>query len=1279
MKIKKSVILLSLGLSVVFMGLAIAIPAMFGNEINYMGIEDTLYVHNFSANTTDIIPGTTFVVDIQQRNTTRNNIQINYSDISSWIFFNNSISGEFFINATMDNQTGFFVIPIKATWVGGTGGIDYNFTINATNDAPDFTLAPSYPREINDTVNYYFFNLTGTDEEMQYPLEYNLSFRECEPAAWSTRKESGDCNLTYNITIMNNTTSFFNFTGLTDNDVGIYNLTICTKDNVNATTPPEYRDANYDENKTTCKNTTLNIERTLSVNVTDCTNKTLQENQEFSCNITVKTKGQADNLTATSNAAYRNYIAAPHNTTWFFETNVSQSVEFMQTYLINITPSKLEIGNWSINFSVNDSSTREIVTEPIYVYVNRTQNANPTAEIIPIPNNDTSIDKPTEIRINVYDDDLLIGDKLEGFNETIYFDIGFYNTSNNEKINTLDYQLPNSIISSTNRTEATLSFTPNLTHIGNYTLNVTVHDKGIGNVNSTDTKLYNFTILSRNFPVWNQTNYIFNISVNSTRSSTSNLSINLSEYASDMDNLTLSFQNYSTFVGFSINSEGIVNITPYKKSVGYHKIIISASNSYFANNTTFIFNITNINSPPIIKSIQGTNLTSSTAPEIDNNAIINSTESSSVIIQLIIEDDDLDISPEYYNETLIIETQTNNSSGIDTNLFEFISWPKCDRCNTTTQRRGFIASFTPQKNQAGTYNVTIIVNDSQNITTTRNFTYNLAQINNPPVIDIITNQSTSRDTQFYYRINATDIEDGNSTSEGNLTFKYEFLNCSEILANTSLNNKTGEIMINFSSGGICVLNITVTDMGIMGEQNLTGSKILGIYVYDSPIINMSNTKYSTYENEPINITFKGNHSVQNNLRYTIYINEIQFETFFFYGNNTEKNITYTPNYTQETHETPLNFTIIASNEFYSSQAEAELNVSHTNHPLEQIDNIDTPLTGSNHYDMDLTKYFLDYDAIDPYYNQTIGFVVNTISGGNGISVIVTNWSNNESPTINFSTTTTSSGNYSITAYEYNETNPLQSIRNLTTNNFTLILDIATQIITNPTSGSSSSGSGEVNTIKILAASETAINRKGEIVFPFEIINTGKSTLNQINLSTIILTEISKEINATIKNLTISSLKPGERISNSILISVNTQKEGKYNLFLYANVTRPKIHDWAQISLNIIKSNEDEAEKMVIFTEKLIIENPECLELNEIFKEAKKSLEAGDYEKSLKETETIIESCKKAISRNSQIRNDVIEENYMNYLVGLIIVLAVIMIYFLYKRARFKNKYLVEKQ
>jgi len=1247
------------------------------NEMHYF-LEDNLTgFYNLSADLTSPAEEMSFFIDSDtlikwnSQNVRSNNI------VSEWISLSQT-TGILTLNATQDNQTGKFEISIQVNnitdEVNSAIAIDtFSFTINATNDAPDFTLNNSYNTSVTALLNSsILITINGTDEELQYPLILNnITSLGCSNAQWSTR--NGNCNLSFT-NYSNSTIVTINFTNLSRNDVGQYNISICLNDTLNQSNLPNYPDATYSQNKTTCKNTTINVEQALTVDISNCTNSILQENQSFTCQINVTTRGQVDNLRVWTNATLRNTGVDAANSSWFFSLNNSNSTNFTQTYYINVTPTKREIGNWTINFTARDLSTEENKTEQIYIYTNRTTNALPLMGNL--DNVTTSANLQREIYFNVSDNDLLILDKAV-YDELILFTTDILNLSDPGQIITNFANL--TIISLgiiDNITRAKLTFTGSDSEAGNYLINITSSDEE----GATASSSFGLTILSNNFPVWQGSAY-FNLTVNSTLNTTRFFYANLTNssevvfaYDSDIGD-SLTFTNSSgAMLGFNLSSNGTISFTPYKRDVGFWNFSVTASDNLGLSSINyFVFNISNINSLPILG-----NLAADNASVSGNN--ISAIEDNITTIFVSVYDDDSLINKSVYNETFNLSITILNLSLNNIN-FSFIPTGDSFDSNETM----YYATFTPNRTNVGAYNVTLNVTDRNGTTASYNFNLNIAAADHSPTINSVPNQTTSTARVFSYNFSASDIEDG--SSENNSTFVFNLSDSDGTLNfnSTNFNQTTGRLNISFNSNqaGVHLIYLNVSD-----SSQMNSSTTFWISIYNIPNITLpvSEEIFNTSENLLYNLTFAINHSVEDALNYSFYLNSVLLNNSYSICNGNNNTFTFIPNFTQESYGNYSNLTLFAFNPLYPELNYTKLvyfNITHTNYPINTTtEEIGPSLNGTASYELNLTDYFLDYDAQDEYYKQKIGFIVNNLSGGDGIVIAITNWTNGTSPKVVFNSTIESQGNYSITAYEYNQTNDSQIIANITGNNFSLTLNIVTEPEPDPAPTPSSGGSGgstTINTVKLLAASEATINKKGYIEFPFEIINTGESTLTNINLTSIIQKEISQDINLTLSKDNIASLLPGSSKKVSLYISVDTEKEGKYNLFLYANVSSPKISDWAEISLNIIKSQEGEAEKMIIFTEKLIAENPECLELKEIFEEAERLFETGDYAKSLETSEKIVESCKKAMSRNSQIRfASILDKNYANYLLFILITLAVFLVYFIYQRARFKNKYRLEE-
>ena len=1247
-------------LTVLMIGFVLAVN-WIGYDLDYGGSEDIIYTHNLTANISGSEPDMFFAIDTVQTNLTWNDIKVNYTNISSWVYVSDSDTGTFIIDSKTDNQTGHFRIPFKVTWIGGASTVYFNFTVNATNDAPNFTLSSNYTTGIIPPSTSYVVNLIGNDEEKQYPLEYNLSFNECDVAGWSSRLGiSNNCNLSYNLTRTLNTTSVLNFTNLTRDDIGIYNLTVCVNDNLAGTLPPEYRDADYDNNKSLCKNMSLIVMTELSIDVSNCTNSIFQENQSSDCIINVTTTQRVDDLRAWSNATLRNSGAGASNSSWFFPLNNSNSSSFMQIYYVNVTPQKREIGNWTINFTVKDRTTGENSSKLIFIYTNRTTNSLPIMTHISDLN--VSINLNKTIYFNVSDDDLLILDK-EVYNETIQFDWNILNSSNlTQQLNLSNFSIVGGDILD-NIDQARVIFTANSSEAGEYTVNITVSDME----DAKDFHLFNLSIINNNAPDWNES-----LARNFSIYEGNNTFINISEYVSDIENntLTFSFVNDTSFSSFNLNSStGIINFTSYDIDVGQHLVNITANDGYLISTREFNFTIENINDNPVIASLKESGVINAT---VDANSNINASEDNITTILLLIYDEDVKIPLEqrsFYNETFTLNLSID---GVNTTLFSFS--PDTGVDYSGTNKTAYKSIFTPRKSDVGNYNITLNVTDASNSSTVLSFNLNISAIGHNPVFANISNQIAAITRAFNYNFSVYDIEDGNSSSENNYNFTF-LINDSEGILNfnsSNFNSTTGvlDITFNSSQAGIHLIYLNVTD-----QDGTESNTAFWLRVYDFPNVTFpsSYTYFNASENVSTNFTFSINHSVKEALNYSFYLDSVLINSSFSICNGSNLSFNFTPNFTQESYGDYSNFSLNVFNSDYPELNYTGMyyfNISHTNNPLENYYAIpDT--SSSSSITFNLEDYFSDIDATDARINQTIIFnstLINLTSGS--INVAFNNWINGSSPNVTFTASTTSSGTYSITGYEYNESNSSQIIRNVTSNNFSISLSVTTS--TSPSGGGSSRIVQAV--IKIIVAPGVVMKKKDYIEVPFKIENSGTVTLKDINLSSLLSNGPLDNVDLSLSRSFIKELKPKDSENLSLFIITNTQTAGEYMITLSANVSSPKVSDWANFYLSIVDSDRDNAEKAVLFTEKLIAENPECLELKELVQEAKEALQIKDYEGAIKKSQEAVDACRTAMSKNTQIKSEIEYSNYSYYFIFTLFALFLFLIYVFYKRVRFKNKF-----
>jgi len=171
-------------------------------------------------------------------------------------------------------------------------------------------------------------------------------------------------------------------------------------------------------------------------------------------------------------------------------------------------------------------------------------------------------------------------------------------------------------------------------------------------------------------------------------------------------------------------------------------------------------------------------------------------------------------------------------------------------------------SFSPKEDWFGTLNVSFWVFDNYNKTYSNNVTLTVQNINDAPRIEQIVNHTIWACTDFYYQVNATDVD--------NDTLTY-YINCST-LPTISINSSTGLIVLlsNSSDAGNHTVNITVDD----GLENSSTIFNLTVLPNERPVIipfgNYSIQQYSTMtlivngsDLDSDNLTFWTNSSLLN--------------------------------------------------------------------------------------------------------------------------------------------------------------------------------------------------------------------------------------------------------------------------------------------------------------------------------------------------------------------------------------------------------------------------------
>ncbi len=1280
-------------LGVLFLKFVLAIaPTWTGTDVNYTLDEDTNYNHNLTKNISGWGGGgVTFAINTIQTNITWTNasgtFNVSQSDISGWISITNSTAGNLTINATFNNQTGFFTIPIEAkntTDDAATTDI-FEFMINATNDAPNFTnISSTY--NLTQNQNFYRY-VNASDEEVHFPLKFNITFiSNCTLASWSNRG-AGNCSL-FSFSTPTNTSAFMNFTP-TKNDVGTYwaNITVMDAADQSSCPHPFCVNSTYKVNRTVAYTPLIifNVQTSLEINTTNCDNNVFQENQLNWCIVNITTKSAADTINISTYSILRNYPSGQSNvanTSWFYENDSTASVNFSKTINVTVRPGKTEIGNWTINFTVNDITENQNSTAQIYIFVNRTTNHAP--DIISISNINTSINLQTIINFSVYDNDTLIPDKnssFGGINETITFNRTILNQSNlNQQLTLSNFSITILTMptTGTNLTTAEIRFTPNSSDVGNYTINVTVNDS----TGLIDFMNFNLTILNNNAPQWNLTNLNTTFLIYENNNTNSNLSRNATD--PDGDTLTFSYINDTVFPSFSLgSSNGTINFTANDFDVGQHIVNITISDGYLTNTTSFNFTIFNINDNPVFFRMDATNTTPSGSGAVTNNSNINLTEDNYTTFNFWSEDEDLKIpssQKSFYNESLTINVTI---SGPNSTLFNFIrdsSWPTANFPNRTKHD----ATFTPKKADVGNYNVTINITDASNLTTYINFTMIVIAINHNPVVSSLSNQSTAVNRTLTLNINATDIEDGNDSSSSNFTFSYTNLTGLDFINNNQsrFNTTSGLLNVTFNStqAGLYRINITVNDSSGLIDFEDFWIHIYGPATLFSPAEGVT---FNLVENTTSKLNFTLNHTIGDNLTYDFYTDFITYNGSYnysslvlrnsnsSYGNGTNYSLTFTPNMSDETYSQLKNLTLVAyptttnleNGSNVNLTVNFKLNITHINSPITFTGTIGDrgPVSHDNDITINLASYFSDLDYNDFFYNQSVTFTVNS-NTSSITSSVSSSW------VLTLSSSVAVTGLVNITGSD--------GSTNATSDSFKVIfVDPTGSSSTTTSSGGGSSTISVPVSLNLILPDPVSAFKKDRIVLPVTLHNDGSATLYDITLAGSIVKDsiLAEDINISFSQTHFASLTANQKENLTMIVEINTDESGTYELNINATVKSPYYVDWGKMFITI-KEGENVEEK-IIFTEEFIVQNPECIELLELVDEAKALLSRGSEEEALKKANEALTACREAIAQagKSKIREIVGNNLYLYLIISTIVVFIAGIVFYSYKRMVLRRK------
>lgn len=1195
--------------------------------------EDTVCTYNFSANVSE-------------------------DDWNDVLVFNYSASSNTTLtNFTLNTSTGILVINVTTNIYSGQRRVELNVkdeestiksallevNISSFNDFPVFANLTN--KSFNATEAFEYVVLVS-DEENDKPYTFNITFMNCSVAQWSTR----DCTTSEGRELFNSTQySADGSTGIlnisfapTRNDVGNYTINFTVTDLNNNINP---------KNASTSMIITFSV---TNINLAPyftyvCNNEnSTVENQTTFCYINVTDIDETSNLTIFANYSWFKFNSSDSNLSLI---SVNSSTGFNGSALVNFTSEDINVGNWSVNITVLDTGIPIRVNSTVLQFyvanLNDSVSLAGIDDISPAYNTNVYI-----VTLNATDNDLLVPD-INVFRENLTFASNY------------SWVYLRSKSTANNRTVATFAVNASEASAGtDYKVRINVTDVS-GNLAYAD---FMVNVSGNNPPVWNS-------SVNSTFEVTEKVlfyyNFSLYAYDEDLSSMNFTYGLGNDFSSFALTQLGISSFTPDDFDVGAHTVTLNASDGITNSSRAFNFNVNNVNDAPYIRQIISPYLINASV----SSGTVTAAEDNYTIIYFYVDDNDFVIPTaqrEFYDESLNLSV---DFEGVNPALFEvYLASAPAPGSNLSL----YSAAFTPAKSSVGQYNVSVNVTDSSLASFVLNFNLTIVEVQHGPVINTISNINSSILGAVYLDINSTDSEDGGELTAGN-NLTYRIINLTQGGNFLTINSTSGIINFSFnqSHAGRWEYRVIVND-----SSNFNATTEFNVTVYDYPLFlsPLSSASYGMQENSSIILNFSVNHTVQDSLNYTLYVNGIIRNSTTGNGNASSFLWLFTPNFTDETTcSGAVNLTLNVSNAYLSNSTSWSTVINHTNYPLAFISNIggaSQELSGGSSVSITLSNYFMDTDASDRCVNQTVRFISRVINASQGeVSVTVTDWVNGTTPGATFSAAVDSSANYSMIAVEYNLSNSSEQISNVTSNNFSVTLVPPDPVVTpTPTGGGGSSTTIPVM-LKLVLPDPVSAKRKDRLVMPIKLLNSGEKTLNGIHLFSTVAKNgsLRRDVSSVFDRDFIEKLDPGQTADVNLIANIDTEEFGLYEISVNATVDDPVYSDWGKIFLNVKEGTR--FEEKLIFTEELLVQNPACAELKELIDQAKEYARKGETAKAEETLAKTIQACQSAISQKTErtkVADNVPAQIFSYVGAATLIVLLMGFAYYLYRRSRIQR-------
>jgi hypothetical protein len=772
-----------------------------------------------------------------------------------------------------------------------------------------------------------------------------------------------------------------------------------------------------------------------------------------------------------------------------------------------------------------------------------------------------------------------------------------------------------------------ITISPDETELGNHSVNITVYDNSLMNLSTSLIVTFEVT--------YNRLPYIFPLGlINATEDRGFFLRIN----ATDPDNDYLTFYTNSSF---NFSEVGVFSFVPNKSMVGLHNISVNVSdNDGGVYNITFLLDIISVNHPPQFD------------PPLE----------SYPAWQEIYEEN---LTLIYVNATDLEGDELNFSSSflVGSSLFN-ITKLSSDRA---------LINFTSGQYDEGNYSVNISVSDYE-FTTSVVINFTVHHRNHAPVIEWVYPYGTplsgftildwANKSSFPGAISSINASENTtlsfdqvSTDPDNDTLSYYWYLDGSLMASSS----RWDYRLNFSSAGLHNITFVVGD-GNLNDSfrwNLSVSDVIRPPVFGQRIesgyadfasgswqnanvsvggvvLGLNGSTYyrqGTYYSEVIEF---GKHSIYSDISWIANVSENASVLLYTSSSNSlgsgwsewspqiRVNNGFNLTHINSSSRTYLRYRLnLTTNDLATTPEISQIVVNYVIENESQVENYYTIENSTSSYWIDLEDFFYDADG------SALNFsLIN--SNPSIVRVWIESWNS-------YHVGIRSSGQ-GTAIVRFIAGDPYGN--NVSSNNVTLTFTQDPSRGQSQTQQRSSGGSSSVRTIiqqvpidvnkfinlNLIVPDALTTYQNSTIISPIRLVNQGDKPLEGITLTA--WTNISNvKLEFTQKEF--ASLGVGEEKRTNLIIT-SPEFLGSYEITVEATVKNPEFKDSAKIILTTLEKgelNKTQLNTKITFTRDLLLANPECLELNEMLRDAQSEINKSNFKRANELIEETIRYCR----------------------------------------------------